>query len=260
MTKERIRYYDSFSEDFYQTEKTYGLPPDYKWIRNDVLSRFLSAFIYALAIIFSNIYCRIFLHVRIKGARKLRKQKGGLFLYGNHTQPIGDVFNPGLACFPKRIYTVVGVANMHLPVIGKLLPYLGALPIPDSLRGMKAFTSALEERAKAGHPIMIYPEAHLWDYYTDIRPFADTAFKYPIKLGMPVYCMTTTYQKRRFGKKPKITIYIDGPFDIVAENKRECTQKLCSAVYEKMKERSQNSNYKYIEYVPNSTKEICKSL
>lgn len=254
MNKKRIRYYSSFSEDFYQTDKNYSLPLNYKWIRKDVLSRLLSAFIYALAIVFSNIYCRIFLHVRIKGTRKLRKQKGGFFLYGNHTQPVGDVFHPGLACFPKRIYTVVSAANMHLPVIGKILPYLGALPIPDSLRGMKAFTLALEERVKAGHPIMIYPEAHLWDYYTDIRPFADTSFKYPISLHMPAYCMTTTYQKRRFGKKPSITIYIDGPFSVEGTNKKEGARELCSAIYEKMRERSRNSNYQYIEYVPNSIK------
>lgn len=248
MSKEKIRYYNTFTDDFYQTDKEYKLPEDYKWIKNSIGYKFLSALIYSLAIIFSNIYCRLFLHVRIKGAKKLRKQKGGFFLYGNHTQPIGDVFNPALACFPKRIYTVVSSANMYLPVIGKILPYLGALPIPETLSGMKQFTSAIEQRIKSGHPIIIYPEAHLWDYYTDICPFGDTSFKYPVNFEVPVYCMTTTYQKRSFKKKPKITIYIDGPFDLGEGSKKQRGVNLRDAVFAQMKERAKSSNYNYICY------------
>lgn len=249
MSKKRIRYYTDFSDDFFQTDREYKLKKGYKWIRTDLLSRFLSALIYSLAVIFANIYCRLFLHVSIKGAKALRKEKGGFFLYGNHTQPIGDVFNPALACFPKRIYTVVSAANMYLPVIGKILPYLGALPLPDTLGGMKEFTAAIEKRVKDGHPIIIYPEAHLWEYYTDIRPFTASAFKYPVNLGLPVYCMTTTYQRRKFGKKPKITVFIDGPFQGESENKKQRAAELCDAVYTKMKERSHQSNYSYITYI-----------
>ena len=249
MSKEKIRYYESFSDDFFQVGENYKLSDNYKWIKNGVRFRFLSALTYSLAIIFSNIYCRLFLHVKIVGAKNLRRQKGGFFLYGNHTQPIGDVFNPALVCFPKRIYTVVGVANMHLPVIGKILPYLGALPIPDTLSGMKMFNSAVEERIKTGHPVIIYPEAHLWEYYTHIRPFSDTSFKYPVNLDVPVFCMTTTYQKRKFGNKPKITIYVDGPFDICDGSKKQRTSYLCNAVQDKMEERAKNSNCEYIHYI-----------
>ena len=249
MSKEKIRYYESFSDDFFQVGESYKLSDNYKWIKNGVGFKFLSALTYSLAIIFSNIYCRLFLHVKIVGAKNLRRQKGGFFLYGNHTQPIGDVFNPALVCFPKRIYTVVGVANMHLPVFGKILPYLGALPIPDTLSGMNMFNSAVEERIKTGHPVIIYPEAHLWEYYTHIRPFSDTSFKYPVNLDVPVFCMTTTYQKRKFGNKPKITIYVDGPFDICDGSKKQRTSNLCEAVQTQMNERAKNSNCEYIHYI-----------
>ena len=255
MSKDKIRYYSSFSDDFFQTDKEYKLPENYQWIKSGFRFKFLSAITYSLALIFSNIYCRLFLHVKIKGAKKLRREKGGFFLYGNHTQPIGDVFNPALACFPKRIYTVVSAANMYLPVIGKILPYLGALPIPDSLNGMKKFTDALERRIKSGHPIIIYPEAHLWEYYTDIRPFLETSFKYPVNLDMPVYCMTTTYQKRKHAKKPKIIIYIDGPVNIFGDTKKQRTVNLRDAVYAKMKERALNSNCNYICYRHNYKKD-----
>ncbi|MBQ7288194.1 MAG: 1-acyl-sn-glycerol-3-phosphate acyltransferase [Clostridia bacterium] len=248
MNNEKIRYYTDFSDDFFQVGEEYTLPKDYKWNRTDAKSRFLSGMIYTLALLFSNIYCRLFLHLRIKGAKKVRKQKGGFFLYGNHTQPIGDVFHPALACFPKRIYTVVSAANMYLPVIGKILPYLGALPIPDTLQGMKTFAGAIEQRIQSGHPVIIYPEAHLWEYYTDIRPFSETSFKYPVNLNVPVYSMTTTYQERKPGKRPSITLYIDGPFQAVGTNKKEKAIRLRDRVYAQMKERAKSSNCNYIVY------------
>lgn len=250
MSKERIRYYKDFSDDFFQVGEEHRLPDGYRWIRTDGKYRFLSGLLYGAALVFSNLYCRLFLHVRIRGAEKLRKQKGGFFLYGNHTQPVGDVFHPALACFPKRIYTVVSPANLYLPAIGRLLPYLGALPIPDTLHSMKEFSSAVEQRIRTGHPIVIYPEAHLWEYYTGIRPFPDTSFQYPIKLGVPVYCMTTTYQERRLGKKPRITLYLDGPFTADSPSKKAAAHALRDAVYGCMQERAKLSTCEYIRYRP----------
>lgn len=246
----RTRYYHDFTDDFFQAGEIHPLPENYVWVREDFRSRFLSKLIYGLALLFSNIYCRLCLHVRIRGAKRLRKEEGGFFLYANHTQPIGDVFHPALVCFPKRIYTVVSPANLALPGIGKILPYLGALPIPDTLSGMRTFNKAVEKRVCDGHPVILYPEAHLWEYYTDIRPFPDTTFKFPVSLGKPVYCMTTTYQKRRFGKKPRITIFVDGPFLPQGKTAKEKAATLHDAVYTCMKERAQNSTYAYITYTP----------
>ncbi len=248
MKIKKVFYYESLQDDFFDDGKEHKLSDDYIWIRKDLLSRFLSAFIYVLALIFSNIYCRLFLHIKIIGAKKVRKQKGGFFLYGNHTQPIGDVFNPALVCFPKRIYTVVSAANMDLPIIGKILPFLGALPIPKTIGGMKSFQQAIECRINKGHPVIIYPESHVWEYYTGIRPFSAVSFKYPVNLNTSVFCMTTTYQKRKFFKKPKITIFIDGPFTAEG-SKKEKADKLCNSVYECMLNRSKQSNCNYIEYI-----------
>lgn len=242
---DRIRYYDSFEKDFFETrDQGYTLPADYRYIR----SPFLSSLVYTLAFLFALIYCPLCLHLRIKGAAKLRRQKGGFFLYGNHTQPIGDVVDPALACLPKRIFTVVSPANFGIPVIGKLLPYLGALPLADTPHGMKAFTRALETRLRQGHPVMLYPEAHLWEYYTGIRPFSDAAFRYPIKFDVPVYSITSTYQKRRFGKKPRLTLYVDGPFDRGSGTEKQQAAALRDAVFTCMTERSQHSKYEYICY------------
>lgn len=252
MKAPRIRFYSSFDQDFEQTrDQNFRVPPDYRWVRRDWPYRLLSGLIYGIAIAFATVYCRLFLHIRFENSRVVKQgRKTGAFLYCNHTQPLGDVFTPALPCLPGRIYTVVSPANLAIPVIGKLLPYLGALPIPDTLKGMKEFTAAMEYRVNQRKYVTIYPEAHVWAYYTGIRPFSASSFKYPVKLGKPVYCMTSTYQQRRPGKRPRCTVYVDGPFYPDASlSPKEQALHLRDQVYECMERRSQASNCQYIQYI-----------
>ena len=251
MKEKNVRYYSSFSDDFEKSaNQDYVLPEDYKWVREDAFSRILSALIYGLAVIFSSIYCKFWLHMRVRGRKNLKDVKGGFFIYGNHTQPVGDVFIPALCVLPKRIYTVVSTANYGIPVIGKILPYLGALPVVQSLHGMKELNKAIESRVNTGHPIVIYPEAHVWEYYTQIRPFPDTSFKYPVKLDKPAFAMTVTYRKSKIFTKPIMEVFIDGPFYGQGASVKEKAADLHNAIDTAMKARSSNSNVAYIEYRP----------
>lgn len=248
----KTRYYSSFDQDFVETrDQSCRVPPDYRWVRRDLPFRLLSALVYSIAIAFSAVYCRLFLHIRFENSKAIKEgRKTGAFIYCNHTQPLGDVFTPALPCLPGRIYTVVSPANLAIPVIGKILPYLGALPIPDTLKGMKEFTAAIEYRVNQGKYVTIYPEAHVWEYYTGIRPFPETSFKYPAKLGKPVYSMTSTYQQRRHGKRPRCTVYIDGPFyPDTSLSPKERAVNLRNQVYERMVQRSKASNCQYIPYI-----------
>ncbi len=36
--------------------------------------------------------------------------------------------------------------------------------------------------------------------------------KYPVELDVPSFALTTTYHRRRFGRKPRTVTYLDGPF------------------------------------------------
>lgn len=249
MKEKKIRYYQSFTDDFEESaDQNYVLPETYQWVRTDLASKVLSALIYALAVIFSSVYCKCVLHMKVRGRRSLKGIKGGFFIYGNHTQPVGDVFIPALCVLPKRIYTVVSTANYGIPVIGKILPYLGALPIVDSLRGMKELSKAMECRINTGHPIVIYPEAHVWEYYTDIRPFPVTAFKYPVKLHKPSFAMTVTYRSSKLFKRPIMEVFLDGPFCGEGVTPKEQAKGLHNKIYTAMKTRSKHSNAEYIAY------------
>ncbi|MDO5124108.1 MAG: 1-acyl-sn-glycerol-3-phosphate acyltransferase [Eubacteriales bacterium] len=251
MKDSKVRYYKEFTDDFEQTrEQDMKLPEDYEYIRRDFFSKLKYKLVYTCAVIFGIPYCKLFLRVKYVNKKVLKKAKDtGFFIYGNHTQPLGDVFLPALPSLPKRIYTVVSPANFAIPVIGKLLPYLGALPISDTATGMKKFTEALSERIEEGKVVTIYPEAHVWEYFTEIRPFAEASFRYPVKLKKPVFTMTVTYQKSKVFRRPKSTVYIDGPFYADETLKPRLQSKdLCERVYECMKERSKASNYSYIKY------------
>lgn len=250
MTPKEIRYYTDYSDDFVETShQNIKLPNDYQWIKNGIGARLLSALTYSAALILGGLYCKTVLHVSFKNKSALKKVRGGCFLYTNHTQPFGDVIIPALALFPKRIYTLASPANLGLKVIGKALPYLGALPVPDSISGIKKMSAAVSVRALQGNCIVVYPEAHVWEYYNGIRPFSDSSFTFPVKEGLPVYCMTAVYTEQRFFKRPKLTAYIDGPFSPdPLLTKKEQAAALCSAVKEKMTERSALGNCEYIKY------------
>ena len=252
MKKEReIYYYKTYNDDFVESEDpNYKLPEDYIWIHDNIMYKVCSKILYFIAYIFGAIYCKFFLHVKVQNRKILKKYKNtGYFLFGNHTQPLGDVFIPSRVTRTKRTYVIGNATNLKVKGIGPFLPMIGILPIPNSIMKMKDLVNATNTRIKEKNAVVIYPEAHVWPYYTKIRPLTIGAFKFPVDMEVPSFCMTTTYYKRKFGNKPGIKIYIDGPFEVDKNlSKKENQKKLCNDIYYKMKERSKNSTYEYIEY------------
>ncbi len=213
------------------------------------LLRFLSYRLIAMPVAFC--YCKIALHSTFRNRAVLKKVKGkGCFVYGNHTQQIGDPFLPNLALFPKSVYMIVHPNNVSMPVLGRITPYLGALPLPSNLKAMRSFRDAIRTRITEGNFVMIYPEAHIWPFYTGIRDFPATSMKYPVEMDAPSFAMTTTYRKRWFGKKPRTVTYLDGPFypDPSLPPKARA-QALRDQIYNTMVKRSEESDCQYIRYV-----------
>lgn len=240
---------DEFSSAVIQPrviDQTYPyLPQSRFWY----LGRFIAYRLIAMPIAFC--YCKLTLHSTTRNRHLLRQVKGqGCFVYGNHTQEIGDAFLPNLALFPGNVYVIVHPNNVSMPVFGRVTPYLGALPLPDNLKAMRNFKAAIAQRIQEGRRVVIYPEAHIWPYYTGIRNFPATSMKYPVELNAPSLAMTTTYHKRRFGRKPRVITYLDGPFYPDPElPPRQRAQALRDAIYEAMQRRAKESDCEYIRYV-----------
>ena len=197
-------------------------------------------------------YLKIKFRHKFIGKEKLKICKSqGYFIYANHTQPFADTFIPSVADYPKRNFLIVNPVNISLKGTGTLVEMLGAIPIPSEIKAMKNFLEIIEEKIKKDNSITIYPEAHIWPYYTKIRPFKAVSFKYPVKLNAPAYCITNTYQSYgKNNKKIKMVSYVDGPFyPNEALPLKERQQDLRDRVYNKMVERSKNSNVEHIKYI-----------
>ena len=199
-------------------------------------------------------YLKIKFKHKFVGKEKLKKCKNkGYFIYANHTQPFADTFIPSVANYPKRNFLIVNPVNISLNGTGTLVEMLGAIPIPSDIKAMKNFLEIIEEKIKNKNSITIYPEAHIWPYYTKIRPFKAVSFKYPAKLDTPAFSVTNTYQS--YGKnntKIQLVSYVDGPFYPNKELPlKQRQQDLRDRVYNQMVERSKNSNIEHIKYIKN---------
>ena len=125
---------------------------------------------------------------------------------------------------------------------------LGAIPVPGNKGAMKKFLDVIKERIDKNCSITIYPEAHIWPYYTGIRNFKSVSFKYPVKMNKPSFCVTNTYQKN--GEKVQMVSYVDGPFYPNKNiNAKLAQEKLRDEIYNKMIERAKMSNIEVIKYI-----------
>ncbi|MBO4879056.1 MAG: 1-acyl-sn-glycerol-3-phosphate acyltransferase [Clostridia bacterium] len=268
-TGKRIIYYsDAVNDDFAGNEIT-RTPVDesFAYVRRNPVWRaaeFVAYYLIALPLVF--LMCKLGFGLRIKNRRAVRKvRSGGFFLYGNHTH-FSDAYISPLVAFPKKAFIIANPDAVSIPGIRALVMMLGCLPIPTVRKAMPNFVSAVETRIAEGNCVAIYPEAHIWPFYTGIRPFSANSFHYQAKLNVPCVPMVMTYRNRKlFGliklNKPGMTLHIGEPIypdEALAE--REKRQKLRDEVYAFMKRISDGEEqYEHILYRRNGQEEERKT-
>lgn len=263
--EERVFYYASEEDDPIKTDEQekkveVGLPEGYEFIPKNPFVKLYSAVLFRIFKLFGQYYERGYWQVKFYGREKLKKARGkGYVIYANHTNPFHDVFGPALAA-DRRIFTIISPVNLKIPGIGKVLPYIGGLPLGKTKEEKQAFNDAVDERLKQKKVLVIYPEAHVWPYATKIRKFpaGDKSFKYAVRNNLPIFTMTTTYHKRKDKKRgdlPRMDVYVDGPFWPDAKlSEEENRAKLAKEAYDSMVKYSKKSSYEYFQYRPKSTK------
>ncbi len=254
MEKRKIICYSDELNDEFSTAKITPKKIDgsYKYEHTSLFKKFTSFFWYRIvAAPIAYLYTKIVFHHKIINKQFLKEfKKNSYFIYGNHTQDIADAFIPNILSYPKRSYVIVHANNVSMPILGKVTSSMGALPLPDDTLAYKNFLKAISNKIKKNQVVVIYPEAHIWPFYTKIRPFVDKSFHYPITYNVPSFCFTNTYQKRKHSSKPKIVTYIDGPFypnNDLPLNLRK--KDLRDRIYNCMRNRSLNSNVEWIKYI-----------
>lgn len=253
--REPIFYHDELNDEFSTAQiEAKRIDGSWKYIRNPILCFFWYRIV-ATPIAF--FYTKIKYRHKIVGKEKLKGfKKQGYFVYGNHTQILGDPLIPSFVVFPKKAHIIVHPNNVSMPYLGRVTPYMGGLPLPDDMAATRNFSAAIEQRIGEKRAVFIYPEAHIWPYYTKIRPFGDASFSYPIKHKTATFCFTNTYQKKGKREHPQIVTYIDGPFypdDFLPM--RERRKRLRDEVYFAMRQRAELSNVEWIKYIPASDKD-----
>ncbi|MBQ9795539.1 MAG: 1-acyl-sn-glycerol-3-phosphate acyltransferase [Clostridia bacterium] len=255
-TKKVIYYKNEHSSVTNFREREVVIDENYKYIHSNPFYRFISFFTYRfIATPFAFIMFKLIKRVKFHNIKVLKKHKNeGFFIYANHTNQYCDGFCPALICFPKKPHLITHPANISIPIVGKFTRMWGALPLPSTIKATKNFYEALEITLNKNNPVVIYPEANLWPYYTKIRDFSSSSFRYPIKYNRPVFTFTTVYKKKKFGTKPKIEIYVDGPFyPETTLHPKQAEEKLRDEVYNTLSSRSSLSNYEYVNYIKKET-------
>jgi 1-acyl-sn-glycerol-3-phosphate acyltransferase len=258
-----VYYTDELNDEFSEAKITpRKIDEKYKYEHNFIWEIFSYIIQNFLSMPIKLIYQKSKFKLKYIGKEKIKPfNKQGYFIYVNHTQSFADTFIPSVGVYPKRNFLIVNPANVSMIDNGKLVEMLGAIPTPDNKTAMKNFLNIIKKRIKNKSSITIYPEAHIWPYYTKIRNFKSVSFKYPVELNTPTFCMTNTYQARgRKKNKIGIVTYIDGPFypDENLKSPKEKQENLRNKVYNKMVERSKNSNIEYIKYIKSEKVKIEK--
>jgi 1-acyl-sn-glycerol-3-phosphate acyltransferase len=208
---------------------------------------------YVVALPLVTFYIRVINRTKVVNKKSLRQVRGGCFVYGNHTH-WSDAFLPHVIASGKRTYVIAGPDAVSIKGIRNIVMMLGAIPVPTQPRALHLFTDAIRQRYSEKACIAIYPEAHIWPYYTGIRPFSAASFTYPAELGAPVVAMVTRYQERKSRrggiKTPARTIVLSDPIRPTAGlTAREAQIDLHRQVSEFMIEcASMPGNFEYVRY------------
>lgn len=251
----RIIYYrDAANEDYAGTNiDTRSVGADFPFAPINPIWRFF-AFIayYVIAIPLVFFYCYVVCGFRVKNRKAVKAiQKTGFFLYANHSH-FTDAFLAPIVAFPKRAYVIVGPDTVSIKGLRSIVQMVGAIPIPDGLSGMASFLNAIRLRTEEKCCVSVFPEAHMWNYCTFLRPFKSGSFRYPVHLGVPSIAVAVTYQQRKlpFFRQPKRTVFLSDPFfpdDTLSQ--KEAQRKLQAEVETFLSDKLDTySTYSFIEY------------
>ena len=249
-----IYYSDELNDDFASLGiKKKPLGDDFEYIHKNILWNTCSFVIYrmiAQPLVF--VFVKVAHRQRFKNRKVLKTaRKTGAFIYANHTNMLLDAFVPNIVKLRKRGYILVGPDTTSIPGLKNIVEMVGAIPLGQTLSENKEMLECINNRiAKNKGFITIYPEAHIWPYYTGIRDFKAGSFSYPCYTDTPVFAMTNCYQKKLIGKHPKVVTFVDGPFypdkNLPMKERKEKLRKQC---YDTMVKRAkENSTYSYIVY------------
>ncbi len=246
-----IYYSDDINVDFQTTKgaKRIKLDENYEFIRKKPLERFFSFILYYfIAHPILALFC-VFKGTTFKNKKNLKELKNkGYFIYANHISNMDAIMINAFLIWNKRVNILAFSDSLSIPVVKHLVKALGFIPLGDSIKTQANMMKCFDYYIKKKQAILIFPEAHIWPYYTKIRDFPSGSFHYPSKCNAPVVPIVSIMQKRLFKfLKPKIKLVVGKPiYPDPNKSIKENKEYLHSECLKQMKEIS--SKYKQYEY------------
>ncbi len=256
------KYYSSLDENSFmhtKIKKEIPIPNDYKYIPRNIFVRCAQfLFYYLIAVPVCRIYPRIACSVKVKGKENIKKIRGGAILVGNHSHVLDCMFASTFVALPKRNYFIANKEAVEVVGGRFFTKALGALPLPDEIKGLANLSNAVDTLLKKGNCVTVYPEAAIWPYSTFLRPFPSACFHYAVQSDVPVvpFAVTYRYAKRRpMKKKPKVNITILEPIYAdktlsVANRKKDLAERTTQAIKNVVES---DDNVSFVEYVQKET-------
>lgn len=252
---DKIYYSDDINVDFQTTggAKRPKLDENYEYIRKKPLEIFFSWILYWLiAHPILALVC-IFSGITFKDKKNLKELKNkGYFIYSNHISNFDMIMINAYLIWNKRVNILGFTDVLAIPFARKLAKPLGYIPLGDSIKTQKNMMDCFDYYIKKKQAILIFPEAHVWPYYTKIRDFPAGSFHYPAKCNAPVVPIVSIMKKRIFkNMKPKIKLVVGKPiYPNRNKSLRENKIYLHEECLKQMKEISSSyKQYEYYEYI-----------
>ena len=257
-----IFYNDPLNDDFASNNiVTKPLRANFKYDNKNIFYRIGSWCLYFLvAIPILNTY-NFFKRHKVENRKVIRKlKKQGFVVYMNHVTDLDPLYLMGfiLGYHHRRAYVIAGLDAFSIKGVSWIVKGLGGLPVPENYQNAKDLKHKIKDVLEDKNQVLcVYPEEHIWPYFTGIRPFKATSFRYSVDHNVPAVPIVTVFESRKkWNKKPKPRFIICEPIypDMSIENRSERSQKLRDDVYNQMvKVSSSYPNDEYIRYIKRTT-------
>ncbi len=250
-----IYYEDERNDDFARLQfNPSALPEDWRYIHKNVFYRFFRfVIVQFLFVPLLQITSKVTYHTKVCNKKILREVKHkGYILYANHVTAFDPINHAVLVNGHKYSVIIASHDAFAVKWARPIVSFVGGFPVPKGELMWKNYLSATDYHVNHRRgKIVVYPEAHIWPYYTGIRDFKASSFNYPVNLNCPAVVATTTFRLRKITKKPKLVITLDGPFYPKLDlSHNDAVNELRDRVYLTMKMRASDpDNYVFNTYI-----------
>ncbi len=192
----RLEAQRAFDVDYLPQGKRYILPDgDYKYVKTNFFYRMACAFCRTVTFLLGPLVCFFGYGLKVRGKSNLKGIKGAISVT-NHVAVLDTLFvKQAVGHF--RSYHTGAPHNNKKGLGGYIMRRAGFLSLGGGFAAQKKFCLTLRRLLNNGAIVNFYPEEALWQGYEKPRPMKLGAFRYAVKMNVPVVPLFITFEGKR---------------------------------------------------------------